>query len=90
MSIQSKLQSHLLTKLVNFRWVEKRLPQLLVIVLEQKVRAKEHSYQVREKKINYWKTGNFFNFCFEKNQSDFTTYRKLPLMRLPRYRPNYQ
>ena len=51
MSIQSKLQSHLLTKLVNFRWVEKRLPQLLVIVLEQKVRAKEHSYQVREKII---------------------------------------
>ena len=51
MSIQSKLQSHLLTKLVNFRWVEKRLPQLLVIVLEQKVRVKEHSYQVREKII---------------------------------------
>lgn len=51
MSIQSKLQSHLLTKLVNFRWVGKRLPQLLVIVLEQKVRAKEHSYQVREKII---------------------------------------
>ena len=51
MSIQSKLQSHLLTKLVNFRWVEKHLPQLLVIVLEQKVRVKEHSYQVREKII---------------------------------------
>ena len=51
MSIQSKLQSHLLTKLVNFRWVEKRLPQLLVIVLEQKVRVKKHSYQVREKII---------------------------------------
>lgn len=51
MSIQSKLQSHLLTKLVNFRWVEKRLSQLLVIVLEQKVRVKEHSYQVREKII---------------------------------------
>ena len=51
MSIQSKLQSHLLTKLVNCRWVEKRLPQLLVIVLEQKVRVKEHSYQVREKII---------------------------------------
>lgn len=51
MAIKSKPQSHLLTKLVNCHWVEKRLPQLLVIILEQKVRAKEHSYQVREKII---------------------------------------
>ena len=35
------------------------------------------------KNNNYWKIGNFFNFCFEKNQSDFTTYRKLRLWGSP-------